>query len=73
MQREKYALKFVLAVLLAMFGLLPAFLSAQVDTGGVAGTVTDATGAIIAGATVTLTNPGTGILQKSQSTSTGTY
>lgn len=73
MQREKYARKSVLVVLLAMLGLLPALLSAQVDTGGVTGTVTDSTGAIVSGAQITLTNAATGIQQTTQSTGTGTY
>jgi len=38
---------------------IPAF--SQIDTGGVTGTVTDSTGAIVAGAAVKLTNNGTGV------------
>ena len=73
MQCEKYAQKIILIVLLAMFAMLPAMLPAQIDTGGVTGTVTDATGAIVSGVTITLTNTDTGISQATQSTSTGTY
>jgi hypothetical protein len=59
------------ALLIAMFS--PSLLMAQVDTGGVTGTVTDSTGAAVADAQVTLTNPATGIVQSTRSTSTGTY
>jgi carboxypeptidase family protein len=46
---------------------------AQIDTGGVTGTVTDSTGAIVAGATVKLTNDATGVSVSGVSTSTGAY
>ena len=49
----------------------PAF--AQIDTGGVTGTVTDSTGAIVAGATVKLVNEATGVSSAGVSTSTGAY
>jgi hypothetical protein len=49
----------------------PAF--AQIDTGGVTGTVTDSTGAIVAGATVKLVNEATGLSSAGVSTSTGAY
>jgi Carboxypeptidase regulatory-like domain len=46
------------AILLSLFTLSP-FASAQTATGDVLGSVTDASGAIIPGASVTLTNTGT--------------
>ena len=48
----------VLALLFALAGLLlgARALYAQVDAGSILGTVTDASGAVISGATVTLTN-----------------
>ena len=55
--------------LLAAAGLL----QAQIDMGGVAGTVKDPTGAIVPGATLTLTNEATGVPQKVSSSSRGTY
>ena len=56
---------------LMIFGVNP--LSAQIDTGGITGTVTDSTGAIVSGATITLTNDATGVVLSTKSTSSGTY
>lgn len=52
---------------------LPQVLQAQIATGGIAGTVTDSTGAKVAGALVTLTNTATGIAVKMPTTSAGAY
>ena len=49
----------VSTLLLVLFLSVPP-LQAQVDTGSILGTVTDASGAAISGAKVTLTNQGTG-------------
>jgi hypothetical protein len=46
---------------------------AQIDTGGITGTVTDPSGAVVPRATITLTNNATGTTLSTQSTSTGTY
>ncbi len=46
---------------------------AQLDTGGITGTVTDPAGAVVPGAKVTLTNEATGVSVQTTSTSTGTY
>src|ERR1700694_195673 len=48
-------------------------LSAQVDTGTILGTVTDATGAVIPGAKVTIRNEGTSFTQTTTTSSSGTY
>jgi Carboxypeptidase regulatory-like domain len=48
-------------------------LNAQQQTADVVGTVTDATGAIIPGATVTITNLGTNISNTTMSTASGDY
>lgn len=48
-------------------------LFAQIATGGITGTVTDPTGAVVPGVTVTLTNTGTSVVRTTKSTSTGTY
>lgn len=46
---------------------------AQIDMGGVTGTVKDPSGAVVPGAQCTLTNIHTGVSQRVNSTSTGTY
>ena len=66
---------FGLAVLLAVVMLvLPGQLGAQsIVTGAVGGTVTDSSGAVIAGATVSLKSNDTGAVLSSVTTSSGTY
>jgi hypothetical protein len=58
---------------LVVFFLAAAPLRAQVDTGTVLGTVTDASGAPISGATVTLTNEGTNAALSTTTSSDGGY
>ncbi|WP_263417158.1 TonB-dependent receptor [Terriglobus albidus] len=53
--------------------LFPGQLPAQSDTGRVTGTVTDATGAVIPGATVTLVNTDTGATQTATTNGEGFY
>src|SRR3974377_153349 len=65
------ALLFAGAVLLTIAA--PTMLRAQIDMGGVAGTVKDPTGAAVATAVLTLTNEATNVAQKAISSSTGTY
>ncbi len=48
-------------------------LNAQVDTGSITGTVTDASSAVVSGAKVTLTNEGTGITLTTQAGTDGVY
>lgn len=62
-----------MAVLLALLllGVIPVF--AQVDTGGIAGTVKDQTGAVIPGAKVTLLNEGTGLALNTVTDNHGSY
>ena len=64
---------FLFAGILCCLALVTNPLSAQIDTGGITGTVTDSTGAIVPDATITLTNDATGVLLSTKSTSTGTY
>jgi Carboxypeptidase regulatory-like domain len=59
------------ALFVAVFATNP--LSAQIDSGGITGTVQDTSGAVIAGAKITLTNDATSVSATTQSTSTGTY
>lgn len=63
------------AAVLACLMLLsfPASLTAQIDTGGITGTVLDPSGAAVAGAAITLTNVATDVSATTKSTSTGTY
>ena len=51
--------------------LLPA--TAQTTTGSIVGTVTDPSGAVLSGASVTVTNMGTGISVKTNTDSAGNY
>ena len=60
-------------VRLLIFLCIPALLSAQLDRGEVTGTVEDPTGAVVAKATIVLTNASTGVKTTTQSTATGTY
>src|ERR1700744_6736117 len=48
-------------------------LFAQVDTGGVTGTVTDSSGAIVPNVTIKLINDATTVVIPTRSTSTGSY
>jgi len=48
-------------------------LQAQVDTGSITGAVTDASGAVVSGAKVTLTNEGTGAVLSTTTRSDGGY
>lgn len=64
----------LLLIWFVMFlGLISSQLLAQTTMGGITGTVKDATGAVIKGAQITLTNDATQVVQTAQSTSTGTY
>ncbi len=54
-------------------GIAATPLWAQIDMGGVAGTVKDSAGAVIQGAKITLTNEATQVAQTVQSSSSGSY
>ena len=60
-----------LVLLLGMMVSRP--LMGQVSSGAISGTVKDASGAVIAGATVTATNRGTGLVRTAQSGADGHY
>jgi hypothetical protein len=62
-----------LALLVAAATMLPSSLQAQSFYGSVVGTVTDSSGAVVPGATVTLTNTATAVAQKAQTDSGGKY
>ena len=62
------------SILIAAFAALSATsLLAQIDMGGVAGTVEDSTGAVVRGAKITLMNEATRVTQTVQSSSSGSY
>ena len=66
----------VAAVFLVCIGLvscLPAAAAAQAVTGTIVGTVVDSTGAVVAGAKVTITNTGTGLTRTVTSDNAGEY
>lgn len=48
-------------------------LAAQIGTGEISGTVTDSTGAVVAGAAITLTNPATGFQRTTASNNEGIF
>ena len=56
-----------------MMFVFPLTLSAQFDTASVLGTIRDESGAVLAGATVTLTNQATGISATAQTNENGSY
>jgi len=62
----------VLAIVVLM-GLLAAVATAQTSTSQISGTVTDASGAVVPGATVTLVNEATGVTQKQDTTEAGVF
>ena len=59
------------AVFLAL--LTPISLLAQTFRGGIAGTVTDASGAIVAGAAIRLVSPDTGLTREGVTSSSGEF
>jgi hypothetical protein len=64
---------FVLCLLFAAITLPPALLAQTASTGAVAGTITDQSGAGVAGATVRLTNAATGEVHEVASRQNGNY
>ncbi|MDQ3800055.1 MAG: carboxypeptidase-like regulatory domain-containing protein, partial [Acidobacteriota bacterium] len=56
-----------------LFFTLSVAASAQVTTADITGTVTDATGKVVAGATVTITNAGTGAARTVVTNESGEY
>ncbi|MGB9147722.1 MAG: TonB-dependent receptor, partial [Acidobacteriaceae bacterium] len=71
---QKFSLRAVLVLcLLAVLAIASRPLLAQIDTGSITGTVLDPSGAVVAGAKITLTNVATGVKAQTSSTSTGNY
>src|SRR5690242_3810945 len=61
------------ALLLSLLGLLTTFTFAQGGTGELTGSVADPSGAVVANATVTLMNPGTGDKRTTITNAAGIY
>ena len=62
-----------LLVVVALLALLPTAAFAQVDRATLTGTVKDSAGAVLPGATVTVTNVATGVAASQTTTETGSY
>jgi hypothetical protein len=73
MKNARFWFAFILCISFTTFSLLPAGAQSTVATGSIQGTVTDPNGAVVPGATVTITNKGTGQSSKFTSSSSGTY
>jgi hypothetical protein len=73
MKNARFWFAFILCISFTTFSLLPAGAQSTISTGSIQGTVTDPNGAVVPGASVTITNKGTGQASKFTSSSSGTY
>lgn len=74
MLRNRFRINLAFAGLLLLFAAVrPNVVLGQIDTGGVTGTVTDPSGAVVPGAKITLTNQATNVVSQTISTPAGTY
>ncbi|HET9839055.1 MAG TPA: TonB-dependent receptor [Candidatus Angelobacter sp.] len=73
MKSLRFWFVFILCFSLTTFSLLPARAQSTVATGSIQGTVTDPNGAVVPGATITITNKATGQVSKVTSSGSGTY
>ncbi len=71
--RKPSILSSFVPILVAIFFLFSPSAVAQVETGEVAGLVTDQSGAVVTNATITLTNTATNATRTAQASSNGTY
>jgi len=71
--RFRFAGPSLLLLGLLIFVCLPGRLTAQIDRGGITGTVLDPTEAVVPNASITLTNDATNVSITTNSTATGTY
>ncbi len=63
----------MVSLLVIALGIAPALMAQSLVSGDLTGTVTDPSGAVLAGATVTLKNNGTGATQTTTTNANGTY
>ncbi|MFY9979328.1 MAG: carboxypeptidase-like regulatory domain-containing protein, partial [Candidatus Sulfotelmatobacter sp.] len=63
---------FLLLIVICLSGALPVW-AQSTSTGSVAGTITDPSGAVVSGATVTMTDPTTNIVRTATTNATGRY
>jgi len=73
MKSLRFWFVFILCFSLTSFSLLPARAQSTVATGSIQGSVTDPNGAVVPGATITITNKATGQASKTSSSASGTY
>ena len=66
-------MKYRLPIVLLILALSSVLVFGQTETGSITGTVTDPTGAVVSGATVTATNTATGAVRTATTTSSGSY
>jgi hypothetical protein len=63
----------LVSMVVLVLGIVPSRVFAQMNTGTIFGTVTDASGATVPSATITITNLGTGISQTLETDNAGSY
>ena len=68
---QKYGKRTLLGIVIALVSLAHAF--GQIDTGSIVGTVRDASGAVVVGAQVEITNTATNVTDTVRTNSDGTY
>jgi hypothetical protein len=71
--RKAYRIVVLAGIVLGLGGGLPRMAGQSINQGQIHGVVTDSSGAVIAGAKVTITDTGTNISQTTQSNPKGTY
>ena len=72
-EQKSVAVRFVMSALFCALLLMPLAMQAQQYSGTITGTVTDAQGAAVAGASVTVTNSGTNEAYNTTTSDQGVY
>src|SRR5689334_22712547 len=73
MKSLKIWIAFILCISFTTFALLPARAQSTISTGSIQGSVTDPNGAVVTGASIAITNKGTGQVTKLTSSGSGTF